>query len=167
LTRVIVADASVLINLIHVDRLAICGGIPGQQFVVPDHVVAEASQPAQRERLATAISRGLLDTVRIEDLDTIATFVTLTERLGRGESACLALAQAQGYSIASDERGLFRRMTIEMLGAHRLITTPDVYVAAIRARILTVAEADADKAILEGRRFRMGFTSFADILDRA
>ena len=135
MTQVIVADANVLINLIHVDRLGICGSIPDHEFLVPDHVAAEILQPAQQDRLASAIAQGHLRSVSIENLEIMASFVAMTDRLGRGEAACLAIAQASGFSVASDERGLFRRMAIETIGADRLITTPGVYVAAIRAKV--------------------------------
>jgi predicted nucleic acid-binding protein len=110
---------------------------------------------------------GVLEVVSISDLGSLQQFSELTERLGRGEAACLVVAEAAGYSIASDERGLFARLVSERLGTERLLTTPDLYVAAIRAGVLTVADADTDKATLEGRRFRMRFASFADLIEGA
>ena len=162
--RIIVADASVLINLLRVDRIEICGRIPAFEFVVSEHVVAEISNPTQSDRLAAAIEAGVFEVVSIRDVSGLQQFSELTERLGRGEAACLVIAEAAGYSIASDERGLFARLVAGRLGAGRLLTTPDLYLAAIRAGLLTVREADADTVLLEGRRFRMRFASFADIL---
>lgn len=40
-SRVIVIDATVLINLTHVGRLDLLGSLPGFVFVAPDPVVAE------------------------------------------------------------------------------------------------------------------------------
>jgi len=58
LTRIVIADASVLINLLHVDRVEICARIPGLEFVVSEHVIAEVSNPTQSDRLAE-LSRHL------------------------------------------------------------------------------------------------------------
>ena len=49
--------------------------------------------------------------------------------------------------------------------SQRLLTTPAIYLRAIRAGLLSVAEADADKALLASRRFVMRFASFADLLN--
>ncbi len=37
-TRVVVTDANVLINFMHVGRLSLCADLPNLEFVVPDHV---------------------------------------------------------------------------------------------------------------------------------
>lgn len=97
----------------------------------------------------------------------IRIFAELLGRLGRGEAACLVLAKRHGWTIASDEKGRFRREALKRVGNHCLIGTSDLYVRAIQAELLTVEEADSDKAILEGKRFRMAFASFRDKLDAA
>ena len=54
--RVVVADTSVLINLIHVSRLDLCGRLPGFEFVVPDRVRAEVTRAQQRDALDLAVN---------------------------------------------------------------------------------------------------------------
>lgn len=44
------------------------------------------------------------------------------------------------------------------------MNTAGIFVLAIRAGILSVEDADEDKRALDGRRFRMRFTSFRDVL---
>ena len=44
-SAIVVADANVLINLMHVARLDLCARIPGHDFVVPDHVREEFLDP--------------------------------------------------------------------------------------------------------------------------
>lgn len=85
--------------------------------------------------------------------------------MGAGEAACLALAELNGWHVASDERRRFRREVFARLGEGRLLTTPSIYVLAIRAGLLSVAEADADKDLLASRRFVMKFGSFSELLD--
>jgi len=49
------------------------------------------------------------------------------------------------------------------LGTDRLINTPGLLLLSIRAGLITIEEADAMKALLEQRRFRMKFASFRDL----
>ena len=157
---VVVADANVLINLMHVARLRLCGDLPGLSFMVPDRVVREITRPEHRSQLESALSSGFLQLCSIDHPEDLDLFMDLIERLGRGESACLVLAKRHGWTIASDEKGRFRREVEKRVGKHRLIGTPDLFVRAIQAELVTVEEADSDKAILEGKRFKMAFQSF-------
>lgn len=162
--RIIVTDANVLINLMHVDRLDLLGRIPAHEFVVPDHVREELTVPGSRERLDDAIRSGTLKLALLEDLDAISVFVDLIRHIGRGEAACIALAAQHGWSIASDEKRRFRREAVARLGEGRVIGTPDVFVLAIRAGLVTSDDADADKGVLEQHRFKMTFASFRDLV---
>ena len=83
--------------------------------------------------------------------------------LGRGEAACLVLAVRHGWTVASDEKGRFRREAVKRIGGDRIIDTADLYIRAIRAGLVTIEEADVDKATLEARRFRMPFGSFREV----
>lgn len=162
--RVVVADTSVLINLIHVSRLDLCGRLPGFEFVVPDHVRAEIKRAEQRAALDRAVNAGVFQIVSITDLPDITEFSELTAQLGRGEAACLVLAERNAWDIACDEKGRFRREALERLGASRILGTVQIYIAALKGGLLTLEQADADKAILDGRRFRMPFVSFREVL---
>ena len=57
---IIVTDANVLINLLHVARLDLCARLPGLEFVVPDHVHEEITDSAQLSTPA-AIAQLRLD----------------------------------------------------------------------------------------------------------
>lgn len=98
------------------------------------------------------------------DLDELALFSELTVHIGRGEAACIVLAAKQGWWIASDEKRRFRREAAARVGEARILGTPELFVMAIRAGLLTVEQADADKLVLEQRRFKMAFISFRDLL---
>lgn len=163
-TRVILADANVLINLIHIGQLKLLGQIPGHRFVVPEHVQDEITRDEQARCLAEVLACGLLSAAAITDLDEMALYAELHRTLGSGESACLAMAVHRGFSIASDEKHAFRRMAVRKIGDKRLMTTPDLLLSAIRAERVTVAQADRWKRELEAKRFRMKFDSFQDLL---
>lgn len=162
---VVVTDANVLINLMHVSRLGLLAKIPNHEFVVPEHVREEIAIPEQRATLDAAVSDGWLKLEAISDLGAITLFTELIAQLGRGEAACIAIAAKEGWHIASDEKRRFLREAEARVGVGHVITTVDVFVLAIKAGLLTVEEADADKLTLEGRRFRVPFASYRELVE--
>ncbi len=52
---IVVTDANVLIDLMHVARLDLCSRLPGHEFVVPDHVREEIIDANQRMALDDAV----------------------------------------------------------------------------------------------------------------
>jgi predicted nucleic acid-binding protein len=162
--RVVVSDANVLINLIHVDLLGLLGCLPGYEFVVPEQVVVEVTDPCQSMVLQGAISQGVLRIELMDDIEGLALFSELTQTMGRGEAACLSLAVRRGWFLASDERKVFRREALKRIGQDHLLNTPGILLLAIRSGVLTVEAADQAKTRLESLRFRMTFKSFGDLL---
>jgi predicted nucleic acid-binding protein len=162
--RIIVADASVLINFIHAGQLALLAALPGYEWVAPEDVVAEITDPVQREQLDRAIASQQLRVETVTDPEDLVQYAELRRTLGRGEAACIVLAARHGWLVASDEKGRFQRATTARLGSGRLVNTVGLFVAAIRAGLISIDEADDAKAILEERRFRMSFASFRDVL---
>jgi len=162
--RIVVADANVLINLIHTARLDFCWRLANFEFVVPDHVREEITIPAQRTKLDQAVEGGQLRLVSMTEPGDIELFADLVSFLGRGEAACLVLAVRNGWLVASDEKRRFRREVAKRIGDDRLIGTADLYIRAIRSGLVTIEEANADKASLEMRRFRMPFGSFREVV---
>lgn len=162
--RVVVTDSNVLINLMHVSRLGLLERIPGHEFIVPDHVRDEILHPEERPTLEAAIQAGGLKLESITDLDALTLFAELLVHIGRGEAACIALAAKRGWSIASDEKRRFRREALARLGSDRLLGTPELFILAVQADLLTIEEAGADKLFLERRKFKMPFESFETLL---
>jgi hypothetical protein len=103
--------------------------------------------------------------VVIGDVQTLTFFAELTGLMGRGEAACLSLAITQNWLTASGEKRTFRREALARLGTDRLINTPGLLLLSIRAHLITIEEADAMKALLEQRRFRMKFGLFETSVD--
>ncbi len=123
--RVVVTDANILINLIHVGRLDLLGKLPLYSFVVPEEVVKEVKDPSQAEALQTAISSGLLQEVQLMDPAELTVYADLIQILGSGEAACLSLAQCRQWLIASDEKKKFRRHEFSFLsrGSSPIVST--------------------------------------------
>jgi predicted nucleic acid-binding protein len=162
-SRVIVADANVLINFINVGHLALLAALPRYEWVIPEDVVAEITDPDQRERLQQAIRAGQFRTETLTHPDDLVQYADLRRVLGRGEAACVVVAARNGWLVASDEKGRFRREAMARLGSG-LVNTAGLFVAAIRAGLMSVEEADAAKSTLEQHRFRLPFASFRDVL---
>ncbi len=160
---VVVADSSVLINLIVTGRLALLGGLDGHRFVVPDEVVEELTWPAHRDVLALAIEAGVIDRVAVDAINSSELLLALHDVIGSGELACLATAVINGWTVASDEKRRFRREAIARLGEDRLIGTVELYLRFIAAGLLTADEADADLAVLATNRFTVKFASFREL----
>jgi predicted nucleic acid-binding protein len=159
-----VVDANIVINLLHVGRLALLTALPGYDCVVPEDVVAEITDPRQREQLNRAIANGQLRVETITDSGDLMEYAELRRTLGRGEAACLVIAARHRCLVASDEKGRFQREASARLGAGRTVNTAGLFVAAIRAGAISVEDADHAKSILEQHRFRLPFRSFGDVL---
>lgn len=163
-TCVVITDTSLLINLIHTSHLSLLCQTPPYRFVVPDEVVNEVTDEIQRQSVEPALETGVLARVTIETTEELQVYGELLQILGSGESACLALASARGWIVACDEKRVFLREARGRLDEGRLLNTVGLYVIWVRSQLLTVAEADESKRLLEARRFRMSFGSFAEII---
>jgi predicted nucleic acid-binding protein len=83
--------------------------------------------------------------------------------IDRGEAASLAWAVTEAAAIACDDRKA-RREATSRLGAGNILTTPGIFLVAIKEGLLTVDEADAKKTVLESRKFTMPFRSFRELV---
>ena len=163
-TRVVVTDANIVINFIHVGMLGALPAMVDMDFVVPDEVYEEIRRPDQREVLDAALAARAWVRDSLMEPEAIELFATLAVTMGRGEAASLALAVTRGCFVASDERRVFLREARHRLGEGRMVNTPGLLVLAIQRGTLTVADADAAKVVLETRNFKMKFGSFAELI---
>jgi predicted nucleic acid-binding protein len=162
--RVVVADANILINLAHVALFSVIGKLSGFRFVIPEEVRLEVKDPSQAAALDEALAQNLVRAETMAETVELSIYTELRARFGPGESACLSMAQARSWFIATDEKRAFQRELLRRLGPGRLLNTPGILLLAIRAGVLTVEEADEAKRRLEGKRFKMDFSSFRDLL---
>ena len=165
-TTVVITDANVLINFVHIGQVALLGDLPAYRFLLPVEVLHELIDDNQRAQIEASIVAHQLGLMIIEALDTLTLFGELRDLMGRGEAACLAVSATRGYHLASDEKKRFRRKAVELIGEARIVRTEDLLVEAIRCGKRTVAQADEYKLILAANRYAMPFSSFADRLSR-
>jgi len=160
----VATDTCVLINLAVVSRLDLLSLVPPFVFHAPTEVLDEIEDPDQKTAAEQGIGSGFLDVVKLEDPNELAAYVGFNATLGKGESACLALAKIRGWAIATDELKDPKWKKVIAGACFAILNTPGIILAAIRAQALTVADADKIKAILEQRRFKMNFDSFASLI---
>ncbi|MBA4071235.1 MAG: hypothetical protein C0497_05265 [Gemmatimonas sp.] len=110
------------------------------------------------------IANGALSVVAFETTAELATYAAHRRIMGQGEAAALALAEHRGLAIASDEKRVFRREATARLGADRIVTTADMFVACIRAGAISIEGADDALRTLTANRFTLPFASFRDVL---
>jgi predicted nucleic acid-binding protein len=162
---IVVTDANILINLLHVQMLWLLGRLTGYRFVIPEEVQLEIKEETQAAGLSHALAQNVLSLERMEGIAQLSIYTELRGRFGVGESACLSMAQARNWLIATDERRAFRQEVLRRLGAGRLLNTPGIILLAIKAGSLSVEDADEAKRQLENKRFRMKFGSFRELLE--
>ena len=163
-TSVVITDASSIINLCHTGHILLLSRTTPFEFVVTDEVIAEVKESDQKQTLAAALAAGALRRDSMSSTEELTTFAELTQILGTGEAACLAVAEHRKWFVACDEKRVFLREARRRLGTDRILNTAGIYVHWIRAGVLSVAEADAAKGILESHRFKLAFGSFRDVI---
>ncbi len=95
----VVTDASVLVNFLRIDRMALIAG-HSHAFIVTDHVADEVSDryPDQQQRFAAAVEAGGLSQQSVTNRAEITLFGTLSAsgRLGAGECSAKGIQAAAG-----------------------------------------------------------------------
>ena len=167
-SAIVVADTSVLINFLRIDRMDLIGRHP-QRFLATDHVGAEitSSYPEQQERYQSAVASGLLDTCSVVDPEEVALFLKLGpgQQLGAGECSAIAVAIRRRYPIAIDDNRAIKRAIREVGAKLEVVRTTDLMVSLIRAVILDVASADRIKDDwAQYHRFKIKADSFQELL---
>ncbi len=167
----LIADTSVLINFLKVDRMNLIGRHE-PNCVITQHVVDEVTElyPEQRERLQAAIADGHLAVVQVSEDPEIEFFgrIQQTGRLGVGESSAIAVALHRGHSIAIDDRRAIRDAQALAAAEGVVLTvlkTQDIVARLIRAGQLSVEQADV--LLVSWRtqhRFHLAIASFSEIL---
>src|SRR4051812_40130124 len=165
----VIIDTSTLINFLRIDRVDLLAGLAAYRFLVTDHVRAEVTThyPDQLANLESAFRDGHLGEVSLTDPAELTVFAAMQSLrvLGDGECSALAAASVAKMPLAIDDIPARRKATAHDPGM-RLLDTVGLMVEAVRAGLLTVAEADAIKADWEkNHRFlKKHFTSFAELI---
>ena len=165
--KILVTDASVLINFLRVDRMDLFDAYPAD-ILITDHVASEVAEfyPDQRERFEAALAAKILIQESLDDGYEVDLFAKMTAsgRLGAGECSAIALAASRICALAIDDR----RAISEIRRVHKEIVvfrTQDLVVAMIRLKLLSVTVADSLKADWEqNHRFKIKAETFGDLL---
>ena len=148
----VMVDASVLMSLLILKRADILGRLPGYRFVITESAYAEGIRSDHRIGLKKAVADGFLERWVTPDPRELRVFADLLSTLGVGEAASLAAAECQGWFLASDEQGLFRRIALRRIGGDRILTTATILAEAMTAGVLTQEELGEAKLALKRHR---------------
>lgn len=167
----LIADTSVLINFLNVDRMSLIGK-HAPRCVITEHVLEEVTEfyPHQKERLTAALADGHLELTTVDDDAEVELFARMlgSGRLGSGECSAIAVAVKRGYSLAMDDRRAIRDAHALAAAEKTAITvwgTKDIIVRLIKAGVLTVEQADL--LLISWRtqhRFTLDLKSFGQLL---
>jgi hypothetical protein len=168
---IVVADTSVLINFLRIDRMDLIAAHPAS-FIVTDHVAAEIvdTYPDQQARYAAALSAAQISEQRIDDPAELELFLRLAAhgRLGAGERSAIAVALNRKCALAIDDSRAIQRAIGEagIAGNPLLIVrTQDIVVELIRNGVVSVEAADEIRLDwATNHRFRLKIASFRDVL---
>lgn len=169
--EIVVADTSVLINFLRIDRMDMIGAHPAS-FIATDHVAAEVADiyPEQQARYAAALSVAHIIEQRIDDPSELELFLRLAAhgRLGTGERSSIAVALNRKCALAIDDTRAIQKAIDEAGIAGNPLTivrTQDIVVELIRKGFISIQAADVilvDWAT--NHRFKLKITSFQDLL---
>ena len=164
---IVIADTSVLINFLVLDRVELLARLSSYRFVVTDHVRAEVTEHYQDQiqRLERAFEASFLEEISVTELAEVQLFAQLTSSgLGVGECSAIAVAAHRKLTLAIDDKTAIKR--VERLNLSLpILSTEGLVVLLIEHHVLTIAEADEMKSEWERNyRFRLKFQSFADRL---
>jgi hypothetical protein len=170
-SEIVVADTSVIINFLRIDRMDLIGAHPSS-FIVTDHVAVEIadSYPEQQARFQAALRAGHVTQHRIDEPAEMDIFLRLSARgrLGAGERSAIAVALNKGYKLAIDDSRAIRRALKEdrhLGNPIDIVRSSDVVVELIRRGVLTVEQADAIKDLWSNEhRFRLKCSTFRELL---
>jgi len=170
-SAIVVADTSVIINFLRIDRMDLIGAHP-RPFIVTDHVADEItdSYPEQRARFHAALGAGHITQHRVDDPAEVGIFLRLSAkgRLGSGERSAIAVALHRGFALAIDDSRAIRRAIWEAGIAGNPLTvirTQDVIVHLIKAKLLEIDVADAIKEDWSrNHRFTIRIGLFSELL---
>ncbi len=170
-SAIVVADTSVIINFLRIDRMDLIKAYP-DPFIVTDHVATEIadSYPDQQLRYQAALDHGHLSQQTVDDPAELETFLRLGAggRLGAGERSAIAVALHRGHKLAIDDTRAIRRAVEEANVAGNpltIIRTQDVIVRLIKSGAIDLHQADGIKEDWrQNHRFALKIRSFTDLL---
>lgn len=169
MTRVVVADTSLVLNFLRLDRMDLLGAWH-LDVIATDHVGAEITDPEHRIRYAHAQAAGHVREEVVTDPAEVGIFLKLfaTRRLGAGECSAIAVALNRGCPLAMDDNKALKKALAEagtVPGCLAVYRTPDIVVDLIKAGVLDVQTADAMKEDWAlNHRFKLKIGSFAGLL---
>ncbi len=168
---IVVADISVLMNFLKIDRMDLIGRHPAG-FIATEHVRSEISDryQSQIERYAGALTTGHLQEELVTNAVELELFgrLSITPRLGTSECSAIAVAINRGHALAIDDGPALRHALREASLAHQKLTivrTADIIVDLICTGAIRLDEANSLRHEWETKHsFSIPISSFSTLV---
>lgn len=142
-TRPCVLDASLLLSLGKAGQADLLDKVPDFSWHIAPIARGELRSAETREPIERAILAGVITAVELDSDDEPAMllFADWSEVTDPGEAESIAVALANGWLVALEDRDAQRRLD-RTVGRGHWVNCATLLIAAIRAERLTLAEAD-------------------------
>jgi predicted nucleic acid-binding protein len=130
----LILDACVVLNLLASDEVENILGVGARKFLICDAVAREVmclradgldADAFEMIRVDCLVTAGVLKICSLESPLEESLYVNYAGLVGDGEAMSIAIAEARGYSIATDDRKARRVASEALLDVRRLFFTSD------------------------------------------
>ncbi len=151
MSRPSVLDASFLITLGKAGRLDLLRNTPEYEWRIGSLSRCELLSAQTKGPVEQAILDGVIEIADLDsdDAGALALFAEWSERGDPGEAESIALALANGWLVALEDRAAQRRLDREV-GPGHWMNCANLLLTAVRSGSLTLAEADGILVALDG-----------------
>jgi predicted nucleic acid-binding protein len=140
-------DSDVTIALLKSHLMHILGCLGEFQFMITETNYAEITRQSERAELDAANSGGHVIVRELSSVSALAVFADLLTVIDEGEAAVIALANQLGSDVAMHDK-VGRRHAKARLSDSRVYRLEDIFVEAVRAGCLSIAEAERATILL-------------------
>lgn len=168
-SSIVIADTSVLINFLAVDRMDLIKR-HSCRFLITEHVRYEITDhyDEQLNRLKNALEHGILKEIIVDNPEEVRLFTELIklERFGYGECASIAVAMHRSCTLAIDDRKAIKQARL-LSPSLCIVTTEDLMISMIKSQAITIEEANALKDEWASfYKFKLKINSFEELMDQ-
>jgi predicted nucleic acid-binding protein len=152
-----VIDNTLLSNFAHVQQPRLLAAAFHQPMTVRP-VMDELQVGVQIGRIP-AVDWTWLEIVELDDQERMVAYV-LTQTLGQGEAACIALAQVRGCIVLTDDRDARR---VAQQAGLRVSGTLGALMNLVRSSVLSLTEGDELLQVMKRNGYRCPVASLSEL----
>lgn len=144
--RIVLLDACQPITFGSVDRLDLLLNLERHAVAIGARAASEVVCDPARTLTRSAIEDGSLpvasvDPEQLDELSALARYDSMLAFQGRGEAEVLAIAEARGHIVGTDDEAVLRT-AVRVPGITGIVTSLDLIVWAIREERITLRQSE-------------------------